>query len=56
VRHFRDAAALSEELSTYEELYVPQTALGELYYGAFKSAGPKKTSPKLNGFSWRPMF
>jgi tRNA(fMet)-specific endonuclease VapC len=50
VRHFRDAAALSEKLAAYEELYVPQTALGELYYGAFKSARPEENIAKIERF------
>jgi tRNA(fMet)-specific endonuclease VapC len=51
VRHFRDAAALSEKLAAYEELYVPQTALGELYYGAFKSARPEENIAKIERFA-----
>lgn len=31
-------ANLTKKLSAYEELYLPQQALGELYYGAYKSA------------------
>jgi tRNA(fMet)-specific endonuclease VapC len=50
VRHFRDAAALSGKLAAYEELYVPQTALGELYYGAFKSARPEENFAQIERF------
>jgi tRNA(fMet)-specific endonuclease VapC len=50
VRHFRDAAAISERLIAFEELYVPQTALGELYYGAFKSARPEENIAKIERF------
>jgi len=50
VRHFRDAAALSDKLAAYEELYVPQTALGELYYGAFKSGRAEKNIAQIERF------
>jgi len=50
VRHFRNATALSDKLATYEELYVPQTALGELYYGAFKSARPEENIAQIERF------
>jgi len=38
VRHFRDGNALVSHLSAFEELYLPQAALAELYAGAFRSA------------------
>jgi len=50
VRHFRDAAAMVERLAGYEELYLPQTALGELYFGAFKSASPEKNLAQIEHF------
>ncbi len=50
VRHFRNATALSDKLAAYEELYVPQTALGELYYGAFKSARPEENIAQIERF------
>jgi predicted nucleic acid-binding protein len=37
-RHFRDGNALASKLAIYEELYLPQAALAELYAGAFRSA------------------
>jgi predicted nucleic acid-binding protein len=33
VKHFRYPTALVDKLAEYEELYLPQPALGELYYG-----------------------
>lgn len=50
VRHFRNAAEVSDKLAAYEELYVPQTALGELYYGAFKSARREENLWKIERF------
>lgn len=50
VRHFRDATALADKISAYEELYLPQTALGELYFGAYKSAQPAKNLERIEQF------
>ncbi len=49
VRHFRKGD-LSETLSQYEELFIPQPALGELYYGAYKSHQPEKKSAQIERF------
>src|ERR1700732_4389550 len=37
VKHFRYPTAVVNKLAEYEELYLPQPALGELYYGAYRS-------------------
>lgn len=50
VRHFRNAATVSDKLSAYEELYVPHTALGELHFGAFKSERPQENIAKIEQF------
>ncbi len=50
IRHFRDATALSEKLDDYEELYLPQAALAELYAGAFRSARPEKNLQQITRF------
>jgi tRNA(fMet)-specific endonuclease VapC len=50
VRHFRNAEAVSDKLAAFEELHVPQTALGELYYGAFKSARFEENLEKIEQF------
>ncbi|MFZ4777037.1 MAG: type II toxin-antitoxin system VapC family toxin, partial [Terrimicrobiaceae bacterium] len=50
VRHFRNSDAVSKKLAAFEELYVPQTALGELYYGAFKSARTEENLGKIKQF------
>jgi hypothetical protein len=53
VRHFRDGNALVSHLAAFEELYLPQAALAELYAGAFRSARPRKTFSKSSA-SLRP--
>lgn len=50
VRHFRDARALIGKVDAYEELYLPQTALAELYAGAFRSARPEKSVQQITRF------
>lgn len=50
VRHFRDSSALSEKLSAFDELFIPQAALGELYYGAYKSARPGENIALIDRF------
>lgn len=42
IKHFRDATAVADKLAAFEDLYLPQQALGELYYGAYRSAHPEK--------------
>src|ERR1700738_5523685 len=37
VKHFRYPTAVVNKLAEYEELYLPQPALGEPYYGAYRS-------------------
>jgi len=50
VRHFRDGNALAGKLDAYEELYLPQAALAELYAGAFRSARPEKNLQQITRF------
>ena len=47
IRHFRDGNALASHLAAFEELYLPQTALAELYAGAFRSARPEKNLQQI---------
>jgi predicted nucleic acid-binding protein len=37
VKHFRDPTAMVDRLADYEELYLPQPALGELYKWAYRT-------------------
>jgi tRNA(fMet)-specific endonuclease VapC len=50
VRHFRDGNALASHLAAFEELYLPQPALAELYAGAFRSARPEKNLQQIELF------
>lgn len=50
IRHFRDSTALNSHLSAFEELYLPQIALGELYAGAFRSAHSEKNLQQIARF------
>lgn len=49
IRHLRQAS-LTEQLAAYEELYLPQQALGELYHGAYKSDRPEKHLAQIEQF------
>ena len=50
VRHFRDGKALESNFAAYEELYLPQAAVAELYSGAFRSARPEKNLQQIKLF------
>jgi tRNA(fMet)-specific endonuclease VapC len=50
VRHFRDADALTSHWAAFEELYLPQPALAELYAGAFRSAQPERNIQQIEHF------
>ena len=50
VKHFRNATAVTGKLAGYEDLFLPQQALGELYYGAYRSARPEKHLAQIERF------
>lgn len=50
VRHFRDSNVFASKLSAYEELYLPQVALAELYAGAYRSARSEQNLQKIARF------
>jgi len=50
IRHFREGNALASHLAAFEELYLPQPALAELYAGAFRSARPEKNLEQIERF------
>jgi tRNA(fMet)-specific endonuclease VapC len=50
VKHFRDAVPMTGKLAVYEELFLPQQALGELYYGAYRSTRPEKHLAQIKRF------
>jgi len=51
VRHFRDGNAFASQFAAFEELYLPQAALAELYAGAYRSARPEKIFSKSSASS-----
>ena len=50
VKHFRYPTAVVNKLAEYEELYLPQPALGELYYGAYRSGRLEKSLAQIERF------
>ena len=50
VKHFRNATAVTGKLAGYEDMFLPQQALGELYYGAYRSARPEKHLAQIERF------
>ncbi len=50
VRYFRGEAAIRQRLQEYSTRYLPQTALGELYCGAYLSTNPAGSLAKIKDF------
>jgi tRNA(fMet)-specific endonuclease VapC len=50
VAHWRGDAALTTNLQQANALYLPLTALGELYYGAYRSRNPAKGLAQIREF------
>jgi tRNA(fMet)-specific endonuclease VapC len=50
VKHFRNDGAVAGKLVGYDELFLPQHALGELYYGAYRSDRPGKHLAQIERF------
>jgi tRNA(fMet)-specific endonuclease VapC len=50
VKHFRYPTAVVDKLAEYEELYLPQPALGELYYGAYRSGRLERSLAQIERF------
>ncbi len=50
VRHFRDSNAWAGKLDSFDELYLPQVALAELYAGAYRSSHPEKHLQQIGRF------
>lgn len=50
VAHLRGDAALTAKLQQANALYLPLTALGELYYGAYRSKNPTKGLAQIREF------
>ncbi len=47
---FRSKNEVSEKLDTMKEVYVSVTAVGELYFGAYKSKSPSKHLQQMQFF------
>jgi tRNA(fMet)-specific endonuclease VapC len=41
---------LAEQLDSFSEVYIPAIAVGELYYGAYRSSNVKKHLDQVNQF------
>jgi tRNA(fMet)-specific endonuclease VapC len=50
VRHFRDATSMASQIGAFEEFYLPQQALAELYAGAFRSQQTQKHLDQIERF------
>ena len=50
VRYFRKDAAIHRQIQACTTLYLPQTALGELYCGAHLSTNPTKALAEITSF------
>ncbi len=50
VSHFRGIGQASARLQKFSGLFLPHTALGELYAGAYRSARPQKNLQQIEQF------
>ncbi len=50
VHAFRSNNNIAEKLDAVQEVYVSVTAIGELFYGAYKSADPAKHIVQMKSF------
>ena len=50
VRYFRKDAAIHQQIQSCATFYLPQTALGELYCGAYLSTNPTKALSEITSF------
>jgi len=50
IAHFKNYGAVSKKLAEADLLWLPAPVLGELYYGAYKSARPQHHLDVLNKF------
>lgn len=50
IRHLRDPSAATLGFATYEILYLPHTALAELYYGAFRASDVEQKVRQVGAF------
>ena len=50
IHAFKQKNTITEKLNAIPEIYVPVTVVGELYYGAYKSADPSKHITQIQAF------
>lgn len=50
IQAFKSNNDIAEKLDTMQEVYVPVTAIGELYYGAYKSDDTTKHLQRMQSF------
>jgi tRNA(fMet)-specific endonuclease VapC len=50
IHTFRENNAVSVQLDAIGEIYVPLIVIGELFYGAYKSADPAKHITRMQFF------
>lgn len=49
IHAFKDSS-ITKKLDDFTEVFVPLIAVGELYYGAYRSANPDKHIDQINAF------
>jgi tRNA(fMet)-specific endonuclease VapC len=50
IHAFKNKNTITERLNAIAEIYVPVAVVGELYYGAYKSANPEKHIKQIQSF------
>lgn len=50
IHAFKQNNAIAERLDALAEIYVPVIVVGELYYGAYRSANPEKHIAQVQSF------
>jgi tRNA(fMet)-specific endonuclease VapC len=50
IHTFKSNAQISDQLYTFSEIFVPSVAVGELYYGAYRSTNVKKHLDQIRLF------
>lgn len=50
IHSFKSNNSVTDRLDTMEEIYVPVTVIGELYYGAYRSSNSQKHINQVQSF------
>lgn len=56
IHFFRNNPSIVKRLSTFTEVYINSTVIGELYYGAFASSDPEKHIKQVRSFLANCLF